>query len=120
MFRAPAVLSVSLVIAGSLWACTDETTFTDEERDILSTFKLPAKPPENPSNKVADSLAAAKLGKKLFFDKRFSGKLRAPNDGTTNGSLGKVDDIGKVACVDCHGLDLGGADRRSRTPTSLG
>lgn len=120
MFRAPAVLSVSLVVAGSLWACTDETAFTDEERATLSEYKLPDKPPANPSNKVADSVAAARLGKKLFFDKRFSGKLRAPNDATTDGSLGKVDDVGKVACADCHDLANGGGDRRSRTPTSLG
>jgi cytochrome c peroxidase len=120
MKRAPVVLGVSLVIAGSLSACTDETTFTAEERDILTTYKLPASPPANPSNRVADIPAAAALGKKFFFDKRFSGALGAANDGVSGGSLGNNGDKGKVACFDCHQLDLGGADRRSRTPTSLG
>ncbi len=127
MKRAPAVLGVSLVIAGSLGACTDETTFTDEERDELMSFKLPASTPPNTSNRVADMSAAATFGKKLFFDKRLSGALGAANDGVSGGSLGAAGAVGKVACVDCHQLrdmtlkvDLGGADRRSRTPTSLG
>lgn len=120
MKRAPAVLGVSLVIAGSLCACTDETNFTAEERDILATYKLLATPPANPSNRVADDQAAAALGKKFFFDKRFSGALGTANDGASGGSLGKAGDLQKVACFDCHQLDLGGADRRSRTPTSLG
>jgi cytochrome c peroxidase len=121
MKRAPAVvLGVSLVIVGSLGACTDETMFTEEERNTLSTYKLPAKPPANPSNRVADDPGAAKLGKKFFFDPRFSGALGAANDGASGGSLGKAGDLGKVACYGCHQIELGGADRRSRTPTSLG
>ena len=120
MKRAPVVLGVSLVIAGSLCACTDETNFTAEERDTLGTYKLLATPPANPSNRVADNPAAAALGKKFFFDKRFSGALGPANDGSSGGSLGPSGATQKVACFDCHQLDNGGADRRSRTPTSLG
>ncbi len=120
MKRAPAVLGVSLVMVGSLLgACTDETTFTDEERAILDTFKLPEKAPANPSNRVADDTLAAVFGKKLFFDARFSGALGAANDGVSNGSLGPAGATGKVSCYACHQIDVGGADRRSRTPTSL-
>ncbi len=114
------LLGVSLVVVGSLGACTDETTFTHDERETLATFRLPANAPANPSNRVADDPRAAVFGKKLFFDKRFSGALGPANDGVTGGSLGAAGATGKVACVDCHDPTLGGADRRSRTPTSLG
>jgi cytochrome c peroxidase len=113
------VLGVTLVV-GALGACVDETTFTQEERETLASFKVPAAPPANPSNRVADSRDAAVLGKMLFFDKRFSGSLGPANDGVTGGSLGTAGATGKVACVDCHDVSFGGADRRSRTPTSLG
>ncbi|HWO24944.1 MAG TPA: cytochrome c peroxidase [Kofleriaceae bacterium] len=108
-------------MAGSLVACTDETTFTQEERDILSEFRLPERVPLNPSNKYADDSAAAILGKKFFFDPRFSGALGPANDGTTNGSLGVAGAVGKVSCYSCHQIEIGGADRRSRPQaTSLG
>jgi cytochrome c peroxidase len=108
-------------VAGSLVACTDETTFTQEEHDILSKFRLPENVPLNPSNKYADDSAAAVLGKKFFFDPRFSGALGPANDGTTNGSLGVPGAVGKVSCYSCHQIEIGGADRRSRPQaTSLG
>lgn len=121
MVRAPSVLGVSLVIAGALGACTtDESTFTSEEMDLLKAYQLPAVPP-NPSNRVADDSSAAVLGKKFFFDTRFSGALGPANDGATNGSLGMAGTVGKVSCYSCHQLEVGGADRRSRPlATSLG
>jgi cytochrome c peroxidase len=121
MLRAPAVLGVSLVVASSLWACTDETVFTDEERAILSEYRLTGGPPPNPSNRVADDIRAAVLGKKLFFDTRFSGALGVANDGVTNGSLGMAGTTGKVSCHSCHMLKDGGSDKRSKPmATSLG
>ena len=121
MMRAPTVPCVILAAAGIFTACTDETTFTDEERAELQTYRLPANPPANPSNRVADNSRAAVLGKKFFFDARFSGALGPRNDGITNGSLGKAGDLGKVACFGCHQVENGGADRRSRPGTvSLG
>jgi cytochrome c peroxidase len=116
------VLGVSLVFAGALGACTDETMFNDEEHQLLSTYKLPeGKPPANTSNRVADDTAAAILGKKFFFDPRFSGALGVANDGVTNGSLGPAGATGKVSCYGCHQVEAGGADHRSRPlATSLG
>ena len=120
MFKAP-LLGVSLVVVGSLAACTDETAFTQEERDILSGYKLPNQLPPNPSNKYADDSAAAVLGKKFFFDPRFSGALGPANDGATNGSLGTAGSTGKVSCYSCHQIEIGGSDHRSRPQaTSLG
>jgi cytochrome c peroxidase len=102
-------------------ACTDETSFTDEERSLLADFRLPAAAPADPSNAVADDPRAAVLGKKLYFDPRFSGALGPINDGVTNGSLGGSNVSGKVACESCHQLEAGGTDHRSRpAATSLG
>ncbi|MFM7297787.1 MAG: cytochrome-c peroxidase [Planctomycetota bacterium] len=52
------------------------------------------RPRRNPTNRVADSADAARLGQRLFFDARFS----------ANGS---------VACASCHAPDLGFADGKS-------
>lgn len=121
MVKAPTVLGVSLVVAGTLGACTDETTFNAEEMDILKTYQLPQNPPLDPSNRVADNPDAAVLGKKFFFDTRFSGVLGPANDGATNGSLGMAGAAGKVACYSCHQIENGGSDHRSRPlATSLG
>src|SRR5690349_1447582 len=97
MVRASTVLGVSLVVAGTLSACvtTDESAFNSEEREILGQYKLPPAPPADPSNRVADSADAAKLGKMFFFDTRFSGQLGPANDGVTNGSLGMAGTSGK-------------------------
>ncbi|HVY28856.1 MAG TPA: cytochrome c peroxidase [Polyangiaceae bacterium] len=56
---------------------------------------LPAVPADA-TNKYADSAAAAALGQKLFFDKKFSGALKADND------LGTMGQTGKVSCASCH------------------
>lgn len=90
------------------------------ERDLLAQFEI-GDPPPSPSNAFADNEAAATLGHKLFFDRRLSGPLGASNGPTVPGSLGDPDEIGKVACVDCHDLTRGGGDVRSRpNASSLG
>ena len=102
-------------------ACTDETTFTSEERDTLAVYHLPAMPPADPSNRYSDDVLAAALGKQFFFDTRFSGSLNPPNDGESNGSLGVSGTTGRVACYSCHQPETGGTDHRSRPlATSLG
>src|SRR5688572_30055997 len=98
----------------ALGGCLDETVFTDEERATLEAYRLPAKPPSNPSNQYADEPRAAILGKKFFFDPRFSGELAAPNDGVSNGSLGPAGTAGRVSCYSCHDPACGGTDHRSR------
>ena len=60
----------------------------------------------------ADMAAAATLGQRLFFDKRYSGALATTEDPLIGG-LGTMGDTGKIACASCHagrGLD----DRRSK------
>jgi cytochrome c peroxidase len=118
-----AVGILCLVTGGAavLPGCTDETVFTGEQRDTLGEYRLPAKPPADPSNQYGDDARAAVLGKKLFFDTRFSGSLSPPNDGVSNGSLGVPGTTGRVACDSCHQPELGGTDHRSRPlATSLG
>ena len=109
------------LLIASLCACADETSFTDEEMERLQTFKLDFRPPPDPSNRVADDRRAAILGKKFYFDPRFSGELGPINDGVSNGSLGVAGSTGKVSCHSCHQIERGGADYRSRpAATSLG
>ena len=87
----------------------------------LSPAELPPAPAD-PTNRFADDPQAAQLGKKLFFETRFSGPLLdASNDGA-EGTLGLVGDTGKVGCRSCHVPDEGAfADTRSpRAQISLG
>jgi cytochrome c peroxidase len=56
---------------------------SDDQFDLLQDMKLPAAPPTDPTNEVADLPAAAALGKLLFEDKALS-----PS--------------GTMACVTCH------------------
>src|SRR5215510_10649424 len=99
--------------AATVPACTDETKFTGEEREVLAAYQLPAAPPADPSNQYAGDTRAAVLGKKFFFDSRFSGALTPPNDGVSHGSLGEAGEVGRVACYNCHQPELGGSDHRS-------
>lgn len=56
--------------------------------------------PADPTNKYADSPAAAMLGQKLFFEPRLSGPIQA---GTPQeGQLGKIGEADKIACRNCH------------------
>jgi cytochrome c peroxidase len=105
----------------ALGGCTDETLFTGEQRELLEAYRLPPKPPADPSNQYADDPRAAVLGKMFYFDTRFSGSLAAPNDGVSNGSLGAAGTTERISCASCHDPALGGTDHRSRpTATSLG
>jgi cytochrome c peroxidase len=123
MRRASSIGGWGLSLLGTLVlvACTDESSFTSEQREVLEGFALPASIPADPSNRVADDARARVLGKQLYFDPRFSGALGPINDGVSNGSLGPSGMTGKVACASCHAPEAGGGDRRSRPyATSLG
>ncbi len=64
----------------------------------LSPPELPH-PPTDATNRWADDPAAAALGKKFFFETRFSGQLLdESNQGPLLGALGNVGDTGKVSC----------------------
>jgi cytochrome c peroxidase len=103
-----------MIIASTALACTDTKTFDSEQRALLGDYGLPSATPPDPSNAAADNPRAAILGKKLFFDPRFSGPLGPENDAVSNGSLGVAGASGKIACASCHQPELGGSDHRSR------
>lgn len=77
--------------------------------------------PADVTNKYADDPRAAALGRRLFFDTRFSGPLLdSANDGTA-GTLGNQGDTQKVACASCHSTSSRAFvdDRSSRGQLSL-
>ena len=69
--------------------------FHPNEWDLISRTALPAGPPADPTNRAADSSAAATLGKELFFDTGLS-----PS--------------GTVSCGTCHDPKLGLSDGKAR------
>lgn len=89
--------------------------FTPEEWRVIETLApdpLPP-PPVDATNKYADDPQAAALGKKLFFDPRFSGRLlEGDNDGGPH-SLGRKGEAGRVSCAGCHVPHSGFVDSRS-------
>ena len=69
---------------------------------VKALSPLPTLLPVDTTNALADSAAAATLGQKLFFDKRYSGPLVALTPAGTVNPLGATGDTGKVACATCH------------------
>jgi len=80
--------------------------------EALSPSALPAPPPDVTNRYLADPRAAV-LGKKLFFDTRFSGPLLDEANNGDPGTLGLQGDTGKVACASCHVPKSGFSDTRS-------
>lgn len=78
----------------------------------LSPAKLPAPPPDV-TNRFADSVAAAELGQKLFFDSGFAGQLLSTDNDGSPTTLGVVGQTGRVACAGCHLPTSGFVDTRS-------
>lgn len=74
----------------------DPDELTSEEIARLASFKR-TQPAPDLTNTYTDSVAAAKLGQKLFFDPRLSGPLMIDSE------LGKIGERGKVSCHTCHG-----------------
>lgn len=68
--------------------------WSEEEISLLRSFSLSSLPPlpNDPSNKYVDDARAVALGKKLFFDKRFSAN-------------------GKVSCATCHVPEVSFTDK---------
>lgn len=85
-------LAVMIIFAGPLPA-VDLHTWEKNELDILRSLWIETLPPlpEDPSNAYADDPRAIALGKKFFFDSRFSGNL-------------------KVSCATCHPQNMNFAD----------
>jgi cytochrome c peroxidase len=89
------IMFISLFIFLSRPAFGDEIALPDkghawskEETDMLRSLWIGSLPPlpKDPSNKYSDNEKAARLGERLFFDKRFSKN-------------------GKVSCASCHHKD---------------
>ncbi len=84
-----------------LAACGDRSapgeSWTAAERKLTDSLWLGrlGPPPASPANPVADNPAAAELGRKLFFDPRFSRN-------------------GKIACASCHRPELAFTDGKPR------
>jgi cytochrome c peroxidase len=101
-------LSTALLIGLAIWLAWPRPLWNDSELATLRTLWLGSLPPlpPDPSNAVADDPRAAELGRKLFFDARFSAN-------------------GAIACAACHipergfqddrplAIGLGVADRRT-------
>jgi len=91
------------------WA--QETPLTEQEWSIVRTLSPVPSPPPSPTNRWADSVAAARLGQRLFFDPALSA-------------------TGKISCATCHDPQRGWTDGRTlargigtsdrNTPTLLG
>ncbi len=84
-------LAVTLMLSGSSITtalAADAHMWSDKEVETLRSLWLYSLPPvpKNPSNAFADDPRAAELGKKFFFDTRFSGNS-------------------KVSCGTCHRKD---------------
>jgi cytochrome c peroxidase len=78
----------------------------------LSPSPLPA-PGRDVSNRFADDPRAARLGQKLFFETRFSGKLLEGDDDGSPSTLGVKGQTGRVSCAGCHVPSAGYLDNRS-------
>jgi cytochrome c peroxidase len=96
--RLSAVVSpfvVLVLLSGSGFAIhpDDAHRWSDEELRVLSSLWLDSLPPMpgDPSNKYADDPEAIRLGKRFFFDNRFSGNK-------------------KVSCGTCHRPDYAFSD----------
>jgi cytochrome c peroxidase len=91
-----------LAMGAALGGCIeDDSVINDEQRAALALMVLDDTTPlpPSPTNRFADDLAAAELGQAVFFDKRFI--------------------TGAGNCRTCHDLTAGGADTKSRGPTTI-
>jgi cytochrome c peroxidase len=86
----------------------------------LSPPALPP-PPADPTNGYLGDPRLVELGRRLFFDPRFSGPLLDEANNGLPGTLGKRGETGKVSCASCHVPASGFLDSRSpRRQISLG
>jgi len=106
------LLVLGPVVAGCDDLCGDtDCLFTSTEWNIVNSLSPLPDAPADTTNRFSQNDEAATLGKKLFFEKRYSTALKVAS------GLGAVGDSGKVACASCH-LGPGFNDSRS-TPNNL-
>jgi cytochrome c peroxidase len=101
---------------GSGGAFTDDPdpVMTSRIRAALDRLRYDSAPPAaDPSNRLADDVAAQALGHRLFFESALSGRLlERDNDGTAS-TLGRAGEAGRVSCAGCHVPAAGFVDNRS-------
>ncbi|HEY3493278.1 MAG TPA: cytochrome c peroxidase [Polyangiaceae bacterium] len=105
MTRALSVLLLGLVLSGCEGEAEVRALFLDAEvMQKLERHKLPANAaaPPDVTNRWADDPAAAVLGKKFFFDPRFSGPLLSEDNTGLPGTVGVSGETGRVSCASCH------------------
>jgi cytochrome c peroxidase len=119
-----AVLLSAFGLAALTLGCQEGGPLSENEMNQLRALTIArAALPTDLTNAMGDDPGAARLGKLLFFDTRFSGALGPSNVvGGVNGSLGAPGDVGKIGCASCHDPTVAaGADHRSLPDaTSLG
>lgn len=71
-------------------------SFTEMERALYQALSPLGEVPPNTTNAFADNLAAASLGRLLFFDPGYSGPI------TVSSEHGNVGERGRIACATCH------------------
>ncbi len=115
MFVVAVLISTALLISVTTPHAMDLHVWKDSEKAVLQSLWIGNLPPvpTDPSNRYADNPKAAVLGKRLFFDSRFSGNL-------------------KVSCATCHPVNenfaddlplahgIGTTDRRTMTLVGAG
>jgi cytochrome c peroxidase len=81
------LIMATMIVSGSVFAM-DEHIWSDQEKSILRSLWIGSLGPlpVDPSNKYSDNPGAAALGRKLFFEDKFSGNQ-------------------KVSCATCHRED---------------
>jgi cytochrome c peroxidase len=78
----------------------DGAGFSPKEWAVLHTLSPLPDLPADPTNKYRDSVAAATLGQKLFFEARLSGPIQTGTP--AEGQLGAAGEADKIRCADCH------------------
>ena len=109
-------------------ACSDELfidgMFSEAEWRRIDTFSPLPPPPPSPTNRFADDDAVAELGQRLWFEKHYAGEITEGcmlEGCIDDGGLGKVGEIQKVSCADCHNPQHWFTDTRSiPNSTSIG
>jgi cytochrome c peroxidase len=110
--------STVLALVTALTACSssgdDEgNEFSPAELDIISTLSPMPPLPANPTNRYADNLDAARFGRTIFNETRYSGAITV-DASESDGALGALGETGKVGCASCHNPDAWYMDARSQ------
>lgn len=118
--RSASVCAVCVLLAGCGGAsgpdhgAAEAPRLTEDERAALAMLRYDdAPPPDDPSNRVADTPEAQRFGQRLFFETRLSGPLLEGDNDGTSATLGHQGEASRVSCAGCHVPSSGFVDTRS-------